>query len=423
MLRIIFCLSLLCIVCPSGAREPITVEQYRDSVSRYSYDMKIAGALSEASFRDMRRAYAGLFPQLGAEAAFEVDFRRTRTAAGEVVKPYSFNVQPTLSQTVYAGSGMRNAYRRAQTQYEISQCSSSDIRLQTVYAAEYGYWNLAADIALLDAAREYLNIIESLLGVVDSRFEDGYISKSDVLMVQARRNEAQYSLRTQERIYLTSLHNFNVQMGVDPSAEAVLADSILTWMKLPVRRSVEEILGARPDYMASRLQVRSAGYDVRLARAGFDPRISAGVTGVWNTLSPNLTGSTRVDGLAFVRLSVPIFGWGQRRNSVLSASARAESKRMEMLLLEDEITRQESDAWNMIVESAMQVRQSYDGLSIAAENLSLSTFAYNEGQLTVLDVLSAQLSWIQIYTNTILAARALRIAIADYRRITAEQPQ
>lgn len=77
----------------------------------------------------------------------------------------------------------------------------------------------------------------------------------------------------------------------------------------------------------------------------------------------------------------------------------------------------------MIVESAMQVRQSYDGLSIAAENLSLSTFAYNEGQLTVLDVLSAQLSWIQIYTNTILAARALRIAIADYRRITAEQPQ
>lgn len=64
---------------------------------------------------------------------------------------------------------------------------------------------------------------------------------------------------------------------------------------------------------------------------------------------------------------------------------------MEMLLLEDEITRQESDAWNMIVESAMQVRQSYDGLSIAAENLSLSTFAYNEGQLTVLDVLSAQL--------------------------------
>lgn len=170
---------------------------------------------------------------------FRGRFPPCETAAGEVVKPYSFNVQPTVSQTVYAGSGMRNAYRRAQTQYEISQCSSSDIRLQTVYAAEYGYWNLAADIALLDAAREYLNIVESLLGVVDSRFEDGYISKSDVLMVQARRNEAQYSLRTQERIYLTSLHNFNVQMGVDPSAEAVLADSILTWMKLPVRRSVE----------------------------------------------------------------------------------------------------------------------------------------------------------------------------------------
>lgn len=421
MFGILLILLLFCGLCPLRAQEPITVESYRDAVLRYDYDMKIAERLSESSFRDMRRTQAGFLPQLSASAGFEADFRRSRTDAG-LAKPYSFNVQPTVSQTVYAGGKVRNAYRRAQTDYEISLCSASDAGLQTVYAAEYGYWNLAADIALLEAARRYVGIIESLLGVVDSRFEDGYISKSDVLMVRARKNEAQYSLRTQERIYFSSLHDFNIRMGSDPSAAVALADSILTWVRLPVRRSVDEILRSRPDYMAARLQIRGREYDVHLAGADFYPSVSAGVTGVWNTLSPNLTGSTRVDGYAFVRLSVPIFGWGQRRNSILSASALAESARLEMLRLEDEIARQESDAWSVIVESAMQLRQSYDGLSIAAENLSLSTFAYNEGQLTVLDVLSAQLSWIQIYTNTISAARALRLAIADYRRIAAVQP-
>ena len=411
-------LLFLCCAFPLGAQTPVTVGEYRDAVLSYDYNVKIAERLSESSFREMRRASAGFLPSLSAEAGFEADFRRTATDAG-MVKPYSFSVQPTVSQTVYAGGRVRNTYRRAQTEYEISCFASSDTRLQTVYEAEYGYWNLAADIALLEAAREYVNIIESLLGVVDSRFEDGYISKSDVLMVRARRSEAQYSLRTQERVYLSSLHNFNIRMGAEPSADAVLADSILSWVKLPVRRTADEILRNRPDYIAAELQVRKAGYDTKLAGADFYPRISTGVTGVWNTLTPNLTGSTRVDGLAFVRLSVPIFGWGQRRNSVLAASASADAVRLELLRLEDEIARQESDAWSVIVESALQLRQSYDGLSIAAENLSLSTFAYNEGQQTILDVLSAQLSWIQIYTNTISAARALRLAVADYLRITA----
>lgn len=134
-----------------------------------------------------------------------------------------------------------------------------------------------------------------------------------------------------------------------------------------------------------------------------------------------MDGSTRVDGYAFLKVSVPIFSWNKRRYNVRQAAAAVEADRLAAQSLAEQIARQESDAWSAIMKSAMQVRESYNSLSIAAENLSLSTFAYNEGQLTVLDVLSAQLSWIQIYTNTISAAASLRMAIADYHRITASE--
>lgn len=404
----------------SSGQTSFSVAEYKRAVAIHDYQEKIARQGAEAAFQKTRSLHADFMPRISADAGFNVDFRRSRTAGGRV-EPYSFSVQSTVSQTVYAGGSVRKAYRRSQTDYEIALCAVGQSSLETVYAAEYGYWNLAADIALLDAARRYIKIVESLLEVVDSRFEDGYISKTDVLMVQARKSEAEYSLRTQERAWLVSLHNFNIQMGRAPSSDVVLADSILDISELPVRVTVDEILSRRPDYTASQLQILSDEYGVGLARSDFNPQVSVGVTGVWSTLSPNMDGSTRVDGYAFLKVSVPIFSWNKRRYNVRQAAAAVEADRLAAQSLAEQIARQESDAWSAIMKSAMQVRESYNSLSIAAENLSLSTFAYNEGQLTVLDVLSAQLSWIQIYTNTISAAASLRMAIADYHRITASE--
>ena len=78
------------------------------------------------------------------------------------------------------------------------------------------------------------------------------------------------------------------------------------------------------------------------------------------------------------------------------------------------------DAWTGIEESTVQVSASLRSLDIARQNLDLSTFSYNEGQLTILDVLSAQLSWIQLYTNAVTANFNQKVSIAQYRRAAGE---
>ncbi|MDE5851250.1 MAG: TolC family protein, partial [Alistipes sp.] len=65
-----------------------------------------------------------------------------------------------------------------------------------------------------------------------------------------------------------------------------------------------------------------------------------------------------------------------------------------------------------------QVGATEYNLRIAGENLEINTYSYGEGLATILDVMQAQLSWIQIYTNAIRAYYSHAVAVSDYRRIT-----
>ena len=85
----------------------------------------------------------------------------------------------------------------------------------------------------------------------------------------------------------------------------------------------------------------------------------------------------------------------------------------------DAAAREEADGWSALASSRAQMLSSLHNLKIAGENLDISTYSYNEGQATILDVLQAQLSWIQIYTNAITAQFNYAVAVAAYERITA----
>ena len=101
-----------------------------------------------------------------------------------------------------------------------------------------------------------------------------------------------------------ALQNFNVLSGVEPDMPRRIADSITEPSTLPQPVDLERALGEHPDYLIASRRIEYERYGVKLASARFMPRLSAGVQGVWNSLSPNFSGETEVDGLTFLRLSI-----------------------------------------------------------------------------------------------------------------------
>ena len=321
---------------------------------------------------------------------------------------------------VYGGGAVRAAYKQAELGYDIALCDEEFTQLDVRYAAEYTYWNLSAMELYAASMRQYVNIIRSLKEVVDRRFAEGYIAKGDVLMIDARLSEAQYGLVSAEQNYTVALHNFNILRGTDPDLAVELAQGIRDSLPQPVRVLPDEVLGRRPDYMAARLRSEQADAGIRAARAPFNPQLSVGVGGMWQPYYPNSTGATTVDGSAFVKLTLPIFHWGERRRATGAARAVQRQSEWNTALLHDNIVRDEMNGWTALVNSRAQVDATEQSLRIAGENLDISTYSYGEGLSTILDVLQAQLSWIQLYTNAIKAHYNYAVAVSDYLRITAQ---
>ncbi|MDE5708442.1 MAG: TolC family protein [Alistipes sp.] len=399
---------------PLAAQTPL--EEYRQAVISYSLQLKAAAARSQSAGQTFGQARTGFLPRLAMEGSF------TATAHHyDGVKQWTFGVLPQLVQVVYGGGSVRAGVEHAEAGYGIALCEEEFSRLEVRYAADYAYWNLSALDLYTAAMRQYVSLILSLKEVVDRRFEEGYIAKGDVLMIDARLSEARYQLVAAERRAEIALHNFNILRGTDPAETVRLADGVRDSIRMPQRVCGADAVSRRPDYEAAQLRSVQAEAAVRVARAPFNPQVSIGIGGSWQPYLPNRTGTTTLDGSAFVKVSVPIFHGGERRRAMGAARALLLESEWNAAQLQDDIEREEMNGWTAIVQSRAQIDASEQSLRIAGENLAISTYSYGEGLVTILDVLQAQLSWIQLYTYDITARYNYAVAISDYFRITAAE--
>lgn len=416
MRKNILLLVLLLVSVVASAQPLLSLEAYRDSVYLNSTALSNASIEVERALAREHIAKTDFLPSLTASASFTTDFRRLDGA-----DLWGFTLQPRVEQILYGGGGVRAAYRRATTQSDMAEKDELATFFEERYAADKAYYTLSAMQLYRAATREYVSIIRSLYRVVEERYSEGYVAKGDMLQVQTRLSEAEYSLLAMENDYAVALHRFNNLRGVLDTSDVVLENSIIDSIALPVRMSVEQVFERRPDMQAAVLAIRSAEQGVKVARSQYNPRLTAGVSGSWQTYSPNASGKTYLDGGLVVGLSVPIFHWGERRGAITVARADVRRAVNDVEQLMRDVAQQEADGWSAMQSSYSQIQSSLRNLQIAGENLAISTYSYQEGQATVLDVLQAQISWLQLYTNAITARFNYAVAVAEYQRVTASE--
>ena len=407
-------LAVVALVAFVDAKAQLSLEEYRTSVMEYSWLLKMRNSQSEEARENVGRAKTGFLPSLSANGSFGLQFRDVKG-----VRRWDFSLQPQIIQTLYAGGAVRAAVKTAEMDYDIALCNEAFAMLDVGYAAEHTYWTLSAMEQYLASVRRYVDIIRSLKQLVDARFAEGYIAKGDVLQIDSRLSEALYELSVAEQNYSVAKNNFNILRGVDLATEVQLSQSISDSIPLPVRVEFDNVVASRPDFAAADLACGRAEVAVRAARAPYNPQLSVGVGGRWAPYTPNKTGQTEVNGSLFAQVSVPIFHWGERHRVVVAARERQRQSTLALQQLYDDILREEMNGWVNLVDSSAQVEASMRSMVIAGENLEISTYAYNEGVASVLDVLQAQISWLQLYTNTITAQYNYAVAVSDYQRITA----
>ena len=234
--------------------------------------------------------------------------------------------------------------------------------------------------------------------------------------MESRLSDAKYQLSLAEQRWRIALNNFNVLRGMTPDSSVELLWSILDDYTMPQRAVLTDVVEHHPDYRGSVANRESALLDISLRRAKYLPSLNLGVFGLWQ---PKVGSGTMLNGGVALSLSTPIFHFGERRKAIRSAESIYRSAELAVDNVVDRIILDESNGWTNLQSTHMRVNSSIQNLEIAKENLDISTYSYREGLATILDVLQAQLSWLQIFQNTISAQYDYAMAISAYRYIVA----
>ncbi|MFR9523879.1 MAG: TolC family protein [Rikenellaceae bacterium] len=407
-------IPFLLLAMPLCAWSQIDIVEYRQSVADYSYTLKKSYVAIDYAENTYKAKQTNRLPSLTLSGNFTQQLR-----AAESQENWSFALQPQISQTIYSGGSVRAEVAKAELGVEIAQLDSQSDLLDIYYSADYAFYNLAATKSYRDAVAQYVEIITSLKDVVTLRYDEGYISKSDLLMIETRLSEALYEQIALNEDYTIALQKFNVLRGYSADTQVVQAAIDVDAVIVPYRSTLEELLLRRPDFLATVLAANQASYTVAITRSAYNPTVSVGIAGSWQPEMPNVNGSTIFDGSLFVRLSAPLFHFGERRKSVNASVALQQSSELSTYSLIDDIELEESNMWAKIVDSRAQLDAARKALKIGTENLEISTFSYSEGLTTILDVMQAQISWLQLYANSIWSEFNYLVSISAYKRISA----
>ena len=396
--------------------QTLSVEQYRQKVLEYNQDIQKSQQAVNGALYSLKGIRTGFFPKLDITGNYSYQLEKVEFLPGTDLKHDNYGVEAGLVQNVYSGSAVRKQYDVAKLQHAIAQLSVEHTVDNMIYAADVSYWSVAANRNLYELSEQFVLIVRELYEIVNKRFEEGAISKTDVLMVQNRLKEAELQLNTNSTNYKTALQSLNIMMGVEPDAAVVLTDSIQKVLWVPKQEGLNKALERRADYQSAIMGIEMAKLQTDMARSKYLPQLAVGIKEKYGTTLLNVDGKAQWATTAYAQINIPVFHWGEMRQNVRLSRTQEWTKELERSQLKDQVSKELNNAWVNVIEISKKLEIVYSSLDIAKDNLTLNTFSYNEGKLPIIDVLSAQVSWLQAYTNVVSVNYQYKVALAEYAK-------
>ena len=396
--------------------QTLSVEQYRQKVLEYNQDIQKSQQAVNGALYSLKGIKTGFFPKLDITGNYSYQLEKVEFLPGTDLKHDNYGVEAGLVQNVYSGSAVRKQYDVAKLQHAIAQLSVEHTVDNMIYAADVSYWSVAANRNLYELSEQFVQIVRELYEIVNKRFEEGAISKTDVLMVQNRLKEAELQLNTNSTNYKTALQSLNIMMGVEPDAAVVLTDSIQKVLWVPKQEGLNQALERRADYQSAIMGIEMAKLQTDMARSKYLPQLAVGIKEKYGTTLLNVDGKAQWATTAYAQINIPVFHWGEMRQNVRLSRTQEWTKELERSQLKDQVSKELNNAWVNVIEISKKLEIVYSSLDIAKDNLTLNTFSYNEGKLPIIDVLSAQVSWLQAYTNVVSVNYQYKVALAEYAK-------
>jgi len=350
--------------------------------------------LAEAD--ELARAASGArYPEVALNAgAGRLQLGKASFGPSFSLPPFSyFAVGGSVSYTLdYLGGVARSIeQRRALAQYQRSETEAAALALTGSVITQAV--RVASIRAQIDAVSELLTEDANNLRLVQTAFDNGSVSKVDVLTAQSQLASDQTLLPPLRQQQSVALHALAVLVARAP-AQASLPELRLKDLRLPRELPVSlpsELAHRRPDVMAAEAQLHAATAAVGVATANLYPQITLTATGGYQaTPGEALFSSTNTAWSLISGLTQPVFNGGRLRAERRAAldELAASAARYQQVVLQS--FGQVADTLQALQHDAELIAAQSNALATAQASVELARESYRAGNSGVLEVLDAQ---------------------------------
>jgi NodT family efflux transporter outer membrane factor (OMF) lipoprotein len=311
----------------------------------------------------------------------------------------------------------RAALAAATSEVEAARAEQAQARLTLASAVVSAYAELARQHAARDTVRAARDVRSKTAELFRRRYENGMETLGSVRQVESRVASTEADLLAIDEQLVLQRHRIAALLGAGPDRGLAITPPSVNLAQpfgLPAELSAQ-LLGRRPDIVASRLRAEAAASGIQQRRAAFYPNVNlVAFVGVQSLGLDMLTKSGSTFGTVGPALSLPIFDGGRLRGQLRGAEAEyaaavAGYDRTVVQALQD-------------VADAATSRQALDGqlartdeaVDAAREAWRIQSNRYTGGLATYLDVLTAEdvlLANLRVQTDLQTRSFALDVAL------------
>lgn len=395
--EILFCCYISFLPAWTVAQQSSLLEKYRTMALDYNHDLKAAEKNIAASMEVEKSARADLKPKLSGTASFqytgnpmELSLDIPSLGLSKTVEGKSLNYGGSLSilQPVYTGGRILESIRMAQYRQSFAGNQSEAVNAAVCYQTDIQYWSTVARQEIVAVAEDSRNSMIALVKTIQERVEVGLVDLQDLLMAEVKLNEAEYQLLQAQNNFETGRMALNSMIGVQLESPTEVD------MQIPmviVNDSIWVSTGAgRPEIRMAYDQIQIAESTGKLNDSQFKPQFYVGVDGSYSSPGYNFKKDLDPNYAVYAKISVPIFEWGKRRSEKRASSLRVGMAEDNLNKVIDQVELEVSVARKALTQAIERVHLSESSLMKAEENEMKAMERYNEGKVSLVEVIEAQ---------------------------------
>jgi len=337
----------------------------------------------------------------------------------------NYFLQLSLRQPVFTGFRLNSSSRIAAYNFNAAQEEFTGDKQQLVLNIKSAYWGLFKANKIKEVVDENVQQVNAHLKDVKNMFNEGLVTRNDMLKVQVQLDEARLRQIDADNAVKLSKINLNNIIGFPVHANVQTVDTII--LQVEQVKTYDQLLETayekRPELRALDYRVKASEKGVTLANSNWYPQIY--IVGNYNYAKPN----TRIFPVqnefqdtwdVGVQMSFNLWNWNKTGNQATQAEMQYEQTKDSYKSLKDAVALDISASYLNLIKAKERLSVSESGVEQAEENYKVTNDLFKQGLTLNSELLDAEVALLTAKTNHVQSLVDYELAKANLERSIGE---